>query len=171
MFVTCRTCSTGFKADKATRRFCSEACYYKSRWGTHTSCRACSRPTVGGRYCNAACLKSFWNKNDYHLNKKAKYWAERRRLIEKLGGKCRSCGISDSRVLEFNHIDRSLKCIPPNRHYTWQRRIADWKANLANIELLCANCHRIHTHSQMRWGLNTSYRANLRLKQPTLQIA
>lgn len=72
--------------------------------------------------------------------------------MEKLGSKCVECGINDIRVLDIHHKDMSKKFIPAGRKFNWHRRLKDWKSDITNIELLCANCHRIHTWEQMQYG-------------------
>lgn len=73
-------------------------------------------------------------------------------IMNKLGGKCKDCGIVDFRVLEINHIDRTRKVRPKKLHYTMGNRLREWSNNLNNLELLCANCHRIHTWEQMGYA-------------------
>ena len=51
-----------------------------------------------------------------------------------------------------NHIDRSKKDRPKDGHYTWGRRFQDWEKHFDNLELLCANCHRILTWEQRNFG-------------------
>jgi ribosomal protein L44E len=65
-------------------------------------------------------------------------------LIVELGGKCEQCGLADVRALDINHKDRTAKT--RYRSYTLERRLKDWRKNKATLQLLCANCHRIHTH-------------------------
>jgi hypothetical protein len=62
-------------------------------------------------------------------------------VIEKLGGKCISCGFSDSRALQVDHkygggtADR--KCT------SWSKRYRDILAGDPTCQLLCANCNWI----------------------------
>lgn len=70
-------------------------------------------------------------------------------VIEKLGGKCTGCGISDIDVLQFDHI------LPIKE--TGEKRIrnrlalfgAILKNKLINIQLLCANCHMKKTNGKV----------------------
>ena len=78
------------------------------------------------------------------------------KLIEQLGSKCSKCGFNDCRAIDINHIDRTKKLIPMNRHFTWSNRLKDWEKDPSNLELLCANCHRIHTWGQMGYGIVTT---------------
>ena len=68
-------------------------------------------------------------------------------IIEQLGGKCVLCGFSDARAIDIDHTDRRRK----QRHtsYTLERRIKDWRKNIAHLRLLCANCHRIETQEKV----------------------
>lgn len=145
----CERCKKEFITNHNTR-FCSYICYWKTRWG-EGECKVCGKKAEY-RYCSKECGKLFWNKNDYHLNKKARYWKQKIELLRELGNKCKNCGETDIRVLDINHKNRELKKRPKKLHYTWQRRLKEWKQNKENLEILCANCHRIHTWQQMGWG-------------------
>ena len=134
--------------------YCTIDCYQRSRWGTHKKCNWCGKDSRGKKFCTPACQRSYWNKNDYIVgNKRKRIWERKIAIVEKLGGKCRECGISDIRVLEINHIDKEKKERPPKREYNWTRRLKEWEKNMSNLELLCANCHRRHTWEQMGWGV------------------
>src|SRR3990167_1942087 len=72
-------------------------------------------------------------------------WYRKRRLlaIETLGGKCVYCGISDSRVLTFNHINGGGR----NEYLSKARNtilteIIQQKRS--DLELACFNCNIIH---------------------------
>jgi hypothetical protein len=64
------------------------------------------------------------------------------------GKRCELCGVGDPIVLEFDHIDPATKidCVgnlvakgaPPNRLLE----------EIGKCRILCANCHRVHTHQQ-----------------------
>lgn len=76
----------------------------------------------------------------------------RKILLEYLSDKsCQKCGISDPRVLEFDHLDSSTKS------FGIARAIGDtisWEKILLEIEkcqILCANCHKIRTAEQKGW--------------------
>jgi hypothetical protein len=59
-------------------------------------------------------------------------------LKVRLGGKCVDCGFSDLFLLEFDHIDPTLKIKQITRC-----KPSDWEQELANIELRCGRCHRM----------------------------
>lgn len=81
--------------------------------------------------------------------------------IKYLGGKCgctnpacfhpgASCDVSDERVLTFNHKrGKGGGERKPGYAYTFFRQIAQGKR--PDIELLCANCHMIHTKASGVW--------------------
>jgi len=64
---------------------------------------------------------------------------------------CSVCGISDPRVLDFDHINSSEKSFGIARALT---NTLDWRKILVEIKkcrILCANCHRIRTAEQFGW--------------------
>lgn len=73
------------------------------------------------------------NKKGYGKNY---YQGERRRIIEKLGGKCKECGGEDR--LEIHHIRPILKGGNRGR----EARLVEWKRNMDNLEILCHDCHK-----------------------------
>jgi hypothetical protein len=150
----CKRCGKTFLSDpRRNAIYCSMNCYHKARWNFTGKCKTCGKPVESKAvYCCDQCRKDYWNKNDYQIFKKKRIWKRKTELIEKLGGKCVKCGISDIRVLDINHKDRNKKVRPKDGKYSWHRRFKEWDKNIKNLELLCANCHRIHTWNQMGYG-------------------
>ena len=81
-------------------------------------------------------------------------WKRKKELIELLGGKCRRCGIDDIRTLDFHHKDSNKKS--DRLKYKKGKRTIDnfcrmilYKEEIDNLELLCANCHRIETYNRI----------------------
>lgn len=68
------------------------------------------------------------------------------RLQQLLGGQCVDCGLDDPDVLEFDHIDPTVKTftIGPNLRIAW----ADLEIEAYKCVLRCANCHRRRTRQQ-----------------------
>ena|SRR3972149_6273505 len=67
----------------------------------------------------------------------------RKKVIEKLGGKCVECGFSDTRALHIDHINSGGTLL--NKTTAWHKR---YKAilndtNKEEVQLLCANCNFI----------------------------
>ena len=68
----------------------------------------------------------------------------------KIFGRCIDCGITDDRVLEFDHVIGDK--------VSGVKRLADSLASLDRIkteirkcEVRCCNCHRIKTQTQLGW--------------------
>ena len=63
-----------------------------------------------------------------------------------LGGKCVSCGITDHRLLDFDHIDPVTKTmlISQSLHRSYELLLEEIK----KCQLLCPNCHRLRTLEQ-----------------------
>jgi hypothetical protein len=77
----------------------------------------------------------------------------RQKLAEYLIDKCCAhCGNSDSRVLEFDHLDAANKSFGISRAFdnslSWERILAE----IQKCQILCANCHRIRTAEQFGWS-------------------
>ena len=81
----------------------------------------------------------------------SKPWREykariRKLALENLGGKCVSCGISDFRVLQIDHINGGGRAeLRINPHSSAQRAA---KGNLEGLQLLCANCNWIKRYDR-----------------------
>ena len=146
----CLNCGNSFITYK-DGMYCSLPCYYKDRWSQGGKCKACGKPTQL-RYCSRQCQRDYWNKNDYHIYKKKRMQERKKELIDYLGGCCKLCGNNDIRVLDIHHKNSTLKKRPPHLHYTVGNRLREWDKNKENLELLCANCHRIHTWEKRNYG-------------------
>lgn len=76
----------------------------------------------------------------------------RKLLFEYLSDKsCVICGITDYRVLEFDHINPLSKSFSISQGV---HGILSWTKILAEIEkcqILCANCHKIKTSKEQGW--------------------
>ena len=140
-----------YRIRKGTGHYCGQACYLAHRWAKDGKCVGCGEPCKT-RFCTPECQKSYWDKSGYKVHKRRRNWERKLALVAGLGGKCAKCGFGDHRALDINHIDPTTKMRPKDGHYNWSRRFADWKANRGNIELLCANCHRLHTWEQRGFG-------------------
>lgn len=70
-------------------------------------------------------------------------------MLEYLQDKsCEQCGENDLRVLDFDHLDPTLKSFSVARGltngYSWGRILAE----INKCRILCANCHHKHTTTQ-----------------------
>ncbi len=100
----------------------------------------------GDSYRTRARVRKAVQKKDRH-EKMAAYLADK---------SCESCGISDIRVLDFDHIEPSKKKFSISRGLNngWA-----WDVIMEEVQkcrILCANCHRIVTAEQQnshKWRL------------------
>ena len=60
------------------------------------------------------------------------------------------CGISDFRVMEFAHKDRSLKVGNLSDMANRPVSLNKLKEEVAKCDILCANCHRIQTFEEQK---------------------
>jgi hypothetical protein len=68
----------------------------------------------------------------------------------KMFGKCVDCGLTDDRVLEFDHI-KGKKVKGVIRLAGTLTAITKIKDEIRKCELRCCNCHRIKTQEQFGW--------------------
>lgn len=72
--------------------------------------------------------------------------------IARLGGRCRTCGIDDPAVLEFDHIEPLCLHLPGasrshRRSCTTYREVVRRRNPRAVFDLLCCNCHERKTRA------------------------
>jgi len=67
---------------------------------------------------------------------------------------CIECGISDSRVLEFDHINPKAKSFSITRAINDTRKWENILLEINKCQILCANCHKIRTAEQQGWYKN-----------------
>ena len=113
--------------------------------GLNTICRDCSNKRS----------KLYYSDNREHhkaviqkRNKKIR-GSVRGKILEILNSNpCKDCGISDIRVLEFDHLPQYEKFKDIStlmRHgYSWQKI----KEEIDKCDIVCANCHKIRTYNR-----------------------
>ena len=151
--LKCPCCQNDFwvhsyRAGKA--KYCSLSCYTEHRWKTDGKCAHCGNPSPGKRFCSKDHQAAYWaeREKDRYPKRRAKQWADKLGIIADLGGECVECGISDPRVLDIDHINPNEKLRPDHRGYSTPIRLAYWRREMHNLQILCANCHRIKTHKE-----------------------
>lgn len=72
-------------------------------------------------------------------------------LMEYAKDGCSVCGETDYRCLEFDHVDQSTKIESISYMVGQQYPLRKIKEELNKCRVLCANCHRKHTATQMGW--------------------
>jgi hypothetical protein len=127
----------------------------KSTGRLHAQCKACyklHRTTYSAqhylKYGNAYRLRA-------RTRRAAIKKALQTKMTEYLSDKsCTLCGESDRRVLDFDHIEPSLKSFGIaqgiTNGLTWERLLLE----IDKCRILCANCHRKHTATQRGWYKN-----------------
>lgn len=70
----------------------------------------------------------------------------------KQAGRCVDCGVSDWRVLDYDHIDETRKYASINSMLRDRHSISRIMEEIEKCVLRCANCHRIRSSEQFDWG-------------------
>lgn len=152
--LTCDCCGIKFDVERhraKKAKFCSMKCYLEKRWRKKSECPNCGgKPSDGAQFCTSYCQRAYWNKKEPERWKRRKlnYDKKKDALYSLLGGKCVSCGNTDRRVLEIDHIDNTKKLRPAHGMYSTPIRLKLWSQETGNLQILCANCHRIKTWNQ-----------------------
>lgn len=115
----------------------------KVKHGRHLKCRSCNREYQRIWYLKNQYLQ---NKRTRENDKKAKNRA--RKFILKFLRKhpCIDCGITDVRVLTFDHRDPSKKEYTISTMFSWG--VNTIKREIKKCDVRCANCHLIRTSKQ-----------------------
>ncbi len=163
--ITCEHCGKkvmmhSYRIKNGTGKYCSQECYFAHRWPNSGKCKGCGKPSKT-RFCTPECQRDYWNKNSGPTHRKRE-WMRKMEIIKNLGGKCSRCGMDDFRCLDIHHIDPSRKQRPKDGSYTMSRRLKDWSANPDNLELLCANCHRLETWEQRGFGSGLDFLSEIK---------
>ena len=83
--------------------------------------------------------KTFYCKDCYNENRKAKRNELKKRAVEAMGGKCQCCGYNKCLpALEFHHLDPSEKDFELSAKISWSQI----EKELKKCVLLCSNCHK-----------------------------
>ena len=150
--LVCQECKSKFSASGKradVAKFCSMRCYLANRWHQSAACPHCKKPVSGRRFCSAKCQRNYWVEREPNRRQQRRkiYWDRKIAILQALGGRCLHCGITDVRVLDLDHIDAGKKNKPAHRNYPTPIRIKLWEKEMGNLQILCANCHRIKTHA------------------------
>lgn len=91
------------------------------------------------KYCSYRCQESFRN-----ITLRKKYL---KMIHDYFGNKCMTCGFSDARALQIDHVDgggvKELKIAGGIQHY---RNVLN-SIDSGKFQLLCANCNWIKRHT------------------------
>lgn len=111
-------------------------------------CKACQKRRFAEHYrLNAAAYKARIARNNLRIRR-----TNRLRIFEYLlTQRCADCGLRDVGVLEFDHRDPVRKRMEVSNlasaGYSWSAILAE----IAECDVVCANCHRKRTAKQFGW--------------------
>lgn len=151
----CITCNKEYEPNKHSRnqKYCSKACCWK-QWDAN---RPQSRNDYQREY------KKKWMAdpiNRERMRELQRVWSKkqtferRMQVIQKFGGKCMTCGFSDWRALQIDHINgggikefRDLYQMGKSRSrkYYYKALLTDTSGK---YQLLCANCNWIKKYER-----------------------
>lgn len=99
--------------------------------------------------------RAMWPRKKVYGYSRQSYKVMRFMVLQLLGDKCTHCGITDPRVLEIDHVYRTEMGKPLTRRKQtggndrgFLRRVLGKKIPREELQLLCANCHRIKTYNE-----------------------
>ena len=105
-------------------------------------------------------------RGDLHRQQTRRALAKRRArarayMLEILcSSRCADCGLADPAVLEFDHV--GPKRLEVGRLVREGYRLERIKVEIANCELVCANCHRRRTAERCRsWRVDPGWRSSV----------
>jgi len=136
--------------NKYSRRNICKKCYAKEaneyrlrRWENQGLCRSCGKKSdrIGKPYCST-CVD--------RLNKltQLRHWTLRLQAIQKLGGKCVICGITDLRLLTINHKDGRNYRTTIDKGDAFYYRILNGKRARGDLEVRCYNHNILYEFEQ-----------------------
>ena len=155
MLVNCLHCGKEFnKAPSQIRRhpnnFCSNSCAaivnnkksYTRNDGVQCSvCQTNLTTTKQKKFCSSKC-KNIYHQTTSQNCQKNRGINRKKLFVDKLGGKCVSCGYSANlSALSFHHKDPSQKSFPLDSRHLSNRTMESCLSELEKCELLCLNCH------------------------------
>ena len=141
----CPECGSHVISDHPRKKFCSDKCQknFNAR-KNHKKCReicaVCSKSIENvksrKRFCSEQCRLKGKN-----LRREERAYLKKKHLVERLDGKCCSCGYHKSiRALQFHHLDETTKEFTIGENLIY-KSLAILEAEADKCILLCANCH------------------------------
>ncbi len=121
---------------------------YKARTKTLEGRKQCNDRAKAWREIHPEYFIKYRQTEKFKNASKKRYWDQRKKLIELLGGKCVSCGITDIRILQINHKNHNGN----KERQTWKdigrfyRAILSGKRMKNDLEIRCANCNIIYEY-------------------------
>ena len=127
-------------------------------------CFTCGTEVVRKRcdqkFCSTKCRNKYHktNNQDYHTNWQRENGRKNREALNqiKLDKGCARCGYKGHpAALDFNHIDPTIKSFNIGESVT-NLSLKRLLSEVVKCEVLCANCHRIHTYENHTTRLGTA---------------
>lgn len=115
------------------------------------TCNSSFSPTrLWQKYCSSKCR----NNSPYKKVRTSSFQQVRRDLINKIkiDRGCAICGYNDhAAALDFNHTQGDKKFNVSQDPKVALHRLLE---EIDKCEVLCANCHRVHTYENRHWHTN-----------------
>ena len=141
------------------------------RWEPAQLCNGCGRILLASDFhrgqarCKDCRREYMRQRGDLHRQQSRRARDKRRAaarayVIQILrSGACADCGLADPAVLEFDHV--GPKRMEVGKLVREAYRLERIKAEIANCELVCANCHRRRTAQRARsWRVDPEWRTS-----------
>jgi hypothetical protein len=142
------------------------------RWEPAQICNGCDRILLASDFHRGQsrckdCRREYMRlRGDLHRRQTRQALEKRRAaarayIVEILRtGHCADCGLTDAAVLEFDHV--GPKRMEVGRLVREGYRLERIEAEVANCELVCANCHRRRTAMRCRsWRVDAAWRTSV----------
>ena len=114
----------------------------KKKDGLQTQCRDCQNSNNRNHYArNKEVYKSNSRKWKFERKKVFYTWLKTKQCVD--------CGISDIRVLEFDHV-RGKKSFDISRKISGLL-FEELKKEISKCDIVCSNCHKIRTAERENW--------------------
>lgn len=142
------------------------------RWEPAQVCNGCGRILFASDFHRGQarckdCRRGYMAKRGEVHRRQTRRARDRRRAIARAyvldllrSGACSDCGLADPAVLEFDHV--GPKRMEVGKLVREAYRLERIKAEIANCELVCANCHRRRTCRRARsWRVDPDWRTSV----------
>jgi DNA-directed RNA polymerase subunit M/transcription elongation factor TFIIS len=140
-------------------------------WEPPQLCNGCGRILlvsdfhIGQSRCKDCRREYMRQRGDLHRQQTRRARDKRRAVAREyviqllLSGSCADCGLADPAVLEFDHVGPKLMEVGEMVREAY--RLERIKREIANCELVCANCHRRRTSQRIRsWRVDPDWRSS-----------
>lgn len=107
------------------------------------------KPSGGSQFVGPDGLTHYQRNKQKYIDKAAKRSKMIVNYVRDIRRKsfCVDCGISDWRVLDFDHLPQYEKLFTIGEKIRYHS-IAQIEAEIAKCEVVCANCHRVRTYTR-----------------------